>query len=68
MGQYTITAVLYSRTLGRFVHVVNNVAEFEVMMPPGILSFFGWQPGSCRFLSDAHWDATRFAQTTDYAP
>ena len=39
MGQYTITAVLYSRTLGRFVHVVNNVAEFEVMMPPGALFF-----------------------------
>ena len=56
MGRYTITAMLFSREQGHFVDELKNVAEFEVMMPPGLLSFFSWQPGSCRFLTDALWE------------
>jgi len=55
MGRYSVTTLLYSTKKQGFVHVLNNVAEFEVMMPPRLLASFTWQPGSCRFLSDATW-------------
>src|SRR5208282_1813412 len=55
MGRYTITTILLSTNTRSIVHLLNNVAEFEVMMPSGLVSTFSWQPGSCRFLSEAHW-------------
>jgi lipopolysaccharide transport system ATP-binding protein len=55
MGRYTVTAMLFSMKSGRFAHVLNDVVEFEVMMPSGMLHAFQWQAGSAKVLADASW-------------
>ena len=62
LGSYTVTSLLYCLQERRFVDVVQNICEFQVVMPAGILKTFPWEPGACKYLVDAHWTQPDFVK------